>query len=57
VVHEALAEYLANHRDELGPLYAETQSALASGDLERLARASAPARRVEVGAIMADIAA
>jgi len=57
VVHEALAEYLANHRDELGRLYAETQSALASGDLERLARASAPARRAEVDAIMADIPA
>jgi len=57
VVHEALAEYLANHREELGRLYEETQSALASGDLERLIRASAPARRAEVDAIMADIPA
>jgi RNA polymerase-interacting CarD/CdnL/TRCF family regulator len=57
VVHQALAEYLANHREELSRLYEETQSALASGDLERLAQVSAPVRRAEVEAIMADIPA
>jgi hypothetical protein len=57
VVHEALAEYLVSHREELSNLYQETQSAIASGDLERLAQASAPARRAEVDAIMAEIPA
>lgn len=55
VIHEALAEYLANHRKELSRLYSETQQALASGDFERLGRASASARDAEVDAIMATI--
>jgi predicted transcriptional regulator len=55
VIHEALAEYLVNHREELSRLYAETQQALAAGDLDRLVRASAAARDDEVDAIMATI--
>lgn len=55
VVHEALAEYLVNHRKELSRLYSETQQALANGDFERLVHASASARDAEVDAIMATI--
>jgi hypothetical protein len=57
VIHEALAEYLANHRDELSRLYAETQQALAAGDLDRLVRASMTERDAELDAIMATIPA
>ena len=55
VIHEALAEYLVNHREELSRLYTETQQALASGDIDRLVRASTAARDAEVDAIMATI--
>lgn len=55
VVHEALAEYLVNHREELSQLYTETQQALASGNFDRLVRASASARDAEVDAIMSTI--
>jgi hypothetical protein len=39
VLHSALAEYLHNHRDELQSVYADTQRALAAGDLESLVTA------------------
>ena len=55
VIHEALAEYLINHRDELSRLYAETQQALAAGDIDRLVRASTTGREAEVDAIRATI--
>ena len=55
MIHEALAEYLINHRDELSRLYAETQQALAAGDIDRLVRASTTGREAEVDAIMATI--
>ena len=55
VIHEALAEYLVNHRAELSRLYTETQQALAAGNIDRLVRASATARDAEVDAIMASI--
>lgn len=55
VIHEALAEYLVNHRDELSRIYTETQQALAAGDIERLGRASAAAHDAEIDAIMATI--
>lgn len=57
VVHEALAEYLVNHREELTRLYDQTQRAIASGDLAALARASTTARQAEIDAIMADLPA
>lgn len=57
VVHEALAEYLAHHREELTQLYDQTQQAIAMGDLAALARASAAARQAEVDVIMADLPA
>jgi hypothetical protein len=55
VIHEALAEYLVNHRDELSRLYTETQQALAAGDIDRLVRASTSGREADVDAIMATI--
>ena len=55
VIHEALAEYLVNHRDELNRLYTETQQALAAGDIDRLVRASTTGREAEVDAILATI--
>jgi hypothetical protein len=55
VIHDALAEYLVNHREELSRLYTETQQALASGDIDRLVRASTTTRDSEVDAIMATI--
>lgn len=55
VIHEALAEYLVNHREELSQLYTETQQALASGSIDRLVRASAATRDAEVDAIVATI--
>ncbi len=55
VIHEALAEYVANHRDELHRIFSETQQAIAAGDLERLVTASTAARDAEIDAIMADI--
>jgi hypothetical protein len=55
VMHAALAEYLARHREELTRLYDQTQQAIASGDLAALARASEAARQAEVEAIMADV--
>jgi hypothetical protein len=57
VVHAALAEYVAHHREELARLYDQTQKAIAAGDLGALARASAAARASEVDAIMADMPA
>jgi hypothetical protein len=55
VIHEALAEYLVNHRDELSRLYTETQQAIAAGDIDRLVRVATTARDAEVDAIMATI--
>jgi hypothetical protein len=53
VIHEALAEYVARHREELSSLSAETQQAIASGDIDRLARVSAARRDGDAGTIMA----
>jgi hypothetical protein len=36
IVHEALNEYLRNHRDRLVPAFDGAQAAIASGDLDRL---------------------
>lgn len=36
VVHSALAEYLATHRDELASVYRETQAFLRAGDIDGL---------------------
>jgi hypothetical protein len=55
LVHEALQEYLVNHRTELLAAFRATQEALASGDLNRLGTITAPGRQAEVDAIMAEI--
>ena len=39
VVHSALAEYLATHRDELASVYGETQTLLRAGDIDGLTAA------------------
>jgi len=39
VVHSALAEYLATHREELASVYGETQVLLRAGDIEGLTAA------------------
>lgn len=56
-VHEALAEYLVHHREELTHLYEQTQRAIATGDFAALARASAGARQAEVDAFTANVPA
>ncbi len=55
VIHEALAEYIANHRAELSQIYTETQQALAAGDLDGLVRALKVAQDAEIDAIMASM--
>lgn len=42
VIHLAVAQYLHSHREKLASHFAETQRAVASGDLEGLARLLAP---------------
>jgi hypothetical protein len=37
IVHSALAEHVAAHRDDLARVYGETQALLQAGDLEGLA--------------------
>jgi hypothetical protein len=39
VVHSALAEYLATHRDELAGAYGRTQTWLRTGDIDGLSAA------------------
>ncbi len=54
LVHTAVEEYVINHRDELARIYAETQAALAAGDLGGLARSMAAAAADQVDEMMAD---
>jgi hypothetical protein len=42
VVHRAIAEYLHSHKDPLASRFAESQRAVASGDLEGLGALLAP---------------
>ena len=37
VIHNAIAEYLTNHRSELSDLHAETHRFIAAGDIDGLA--------------------
>ncbi len=39
IVHEALREYFANHKDDLAKLHAQTHAFIAAGDVEGLAAA------------------
>jgi predicted transcriptional regulator len=55
VLHAAIAEYLANHREELAGLFAATQRAVAAGDVDALARASAAALEHEIDSLVAGL--
>lgn len=57
IVHAALAEYIANHREELAALFKESQRAIAKGDLEALAKVSAEGLEAEIDALVADLPA
>ena len=41
IIHSALAEYVANHRAELADLFADSQRAVATGDINAVARVAA----------------
>jgi hypothetical protein len=45
IIHAALADYLSKHREELSARFAETERALASGDIDAVARATRSANR------------
>ena len=51
-VHTAVEEYIVNHREELALIYAETQAALAAGDLDGIARSMAAAAATQVDDMM-----
>jgi hypothetical protein len=53
VVHSALAEYLATHREELASVYGETQALLRAGDIEALTAAL----RRDAGPFIDDVSA
>ena len=55
LVHEALQEYLVNHRAEFEAAFTAAQEALAAGDLARWGEIAASAREAEIDAIMADL--
>jgi hypothetical protein len=55
VVHAALADYLASHRDELAAVFADTQRAIATGDLEALTARLAAAAEAQADALMATL--
>ncbi|GAC1408047.1 MAG: hypothetical protein NVSMB52_21090 [Chloroflexota bacterium] len=55
LVHDALQEYLVNHRVQFEVAFMATQEALAAGDLGRLGEIAARAREAQVDAIMADL--
>jgi len=55
VVHEALTEYLANHKDELAEIFTATQAAIAAGDLEALGHVAARSTEDRVDAAMRDL--
>lgn len=57
LVHEALQEYLVNHRADFEAAFSATQEALAAGDLSRLGEIASRAREAQVDAIMADLPA
>ena len=55
VVHAALAEYLISHRDELTAAFADTQRAIASGDLDALTAQLAASAEAQADALMATL--
>jgi hypothetical protein len=57
VFHAALAEYLVAHRDELAAVFADTQRAIASGDLDALTAQLAASDEAQADALMATLPA
>lgn len=55
VFHAALAEYLVAHRDELTAAFADTQRAIASGDLDALTAQLAASAEAQADALMATL--
>jgi hypothetical protein len=55
VFHAALAEYLVSHRDELATVFADTQRAIASGDLDTLTTQLAASAEAQADALMATL--
>ena len=55
VFHAALAEYLQSHRDELATAFADTQRAIASGDLDTLTAQLASSAEAQADALMATL--
>jgi len=55
VFHAALAEYLESHRDEMATVFADTQRAIASGDLDGLKAQLAGAAEAQADALMATL--
>jgi len=55
VFHTALAEYLESHRDELATVFADTQRAIASGDLDGLTAQLAASAEAQADALMATL--
>jgi hypothetical protein len=42
VIHVAVAEYIYNHREELGRVFSESQRAIAAGDLDAVSALLSP---------------
>jgi hypothetical protein len=55
VFHAALAEYLVSHRDELAATFADTQRAIAAGDLDALTAQLAASADAQADALMATL--
>jgi hypothetical protein len=55
VFHAALAEYLVSHRDERATVFADTQRAIASGDLDTLTTQLAASAEAQADALMATL--
>jgi hypothetical protein len=55
IFHAALAEYLDSHRDRLAAVFAETQRAIASGDIDALTTQLAESAEVHADELMATL--
>ena len=55
VVHAALAEYLDSHRDRLAAVFAETQRAIATGDINALTAQLAESAEAQADDLMATL--
>jgi hypothetical protein len=55
VIHLAVAHYIHSHRDRLAHVFAQTQKAIAAGDLEGLTKLLLPSARAQADELMADL--